>query len=81
MDKTSIYDVKELRQELILLEINEVVKALEESHYNPTNQLVGYVLSGDDSYITSYKNARNKLKKYNRSEILMALFNNYIGKL
>ncbi len=80
MDKTSIYDIKELRQELILLEISEVVSALEECGYNATNQLVGYVLSGDESYITSHKNARGKIKKFSPSEILMALFNNYLGK-
>ncbi len=80
MDKTSIYDVKELRQELILLEFNEVIKSLEDNEYNATNQIVGYILSGDDSYITSYKGARKKIKKYDRSELLMALINGYLGK-
>ncbi len=80
MDKTSIFDVKELRQELILINLNEIITAIEEKGYNVTNQLVGYFLTGDDKYITSYNNARLKIKKFDRSEILMALINSYLGR-
>ncbi len=79
MDKTSIYNIKELRQELILMEINEIIKALNESGYDPVNQLVGYITTGDESYITSYNNARKKIKKYNSNEILRAILNGYLG--
>ncbi len=80
MDRTSIFDVKELRQELILINLNEIMAAMEEKGYNVTNQLVGYFTTGDDKYITSYKDARKKIKKFDRSEVLMALINAYLGK-
>ena len=57
-NKTSIFNVAELRQELILMTLNEVIEALETQGYNATNQLVGYIISGDIKYITSYKNSR-----------------------
>ena len=78
--KTSIFDLKVLRQELIMININEVIKALEERGYNPTSQLIGYLLSGDASYITSYKDARKKITKFSREEILMAIINGYLGR-
>lgn len=80
MDRTSIFDVKELRQELILINLNEVIAALEKKGYNATSQLVGYLITGDDKYITSYDNARRKIKKFERSEILLALVNAYLGR-
>ena len=43
--------------------LNEVYNALEERGYNPTNQLVGYLISGDPGYISSYKDARKKFKQ------------------
>lgn len=80
MDETSIFDVKELRQELILMNLNEVISAMEKKGYNVTNQLVGYLLTGDDKYITSTDSARIKIKKYERSEVLMAIINAYLGR-
>ena len=59
--KTSIFNVQELRQELILMMLNEVIEALEFKGYNATNQLVGYLLTGDLKYITSFNNSRNKI--------------------
>lgn len=79
-EKTSIFDLKVLRQELILMNLNEVIKAMEDKGYNPTNQLVGYLLSGDSSYITSYKDARKKINNYTREEVLMAILNGYLGR-
>ncbi len=79
-NKTTIFNVKELRQELILMTINEVIEALEFKGYNATNQIVGYLLSGDANYITSFNNARRKIKEYDRSEVLMAIINAYLEK-
>lgn len=79
-NKTSIFNVQELRQELILMIINEVVDALEFKGYNATNQLVGYLTTGDEKYITTFNNSRKKLCKFNRSEIMMAFINSYLGK-
>ena len=47
-----------------------VCKALEEKGYNPMNQLAGYLLSGDPTYITSYNGARNAVRKLERDEII-----------
>ncbi len=55
-----------------------VYEALVEKGYNPINQIVGYILSGDPSYITAHKNARSLIRKLERDEILEALVASYI---
>ena len=77
--KTSIINVQELRQELILMMLNEVIEALEFKGYNATNQLVGYLITGDLKYITTFNNSRKKISEYDRSEILRAIINGYLG--
>ena len=79
-NKTTIFNVKELRQELILMTINEVIEALEFKGYNATNQLVGYLLSGDSKYITTFNHSRAKLIQFDRSEVLTSLINAYLGR-
>ncbi len=79
-NKTSIFNVAQLRQELILMTVNEAIEALEFKGYNPTNQLVGYLTTGDLKYITTFNDTRKKISKYDRSEILMAIINSYMGK-
>lgn len=59
--------------------INYVYDALIEKGYNPVNQIIGYLLSGDSSYITSYKNARSALKKFERDEILEEVITKYLN--
>lgn len=56
----------------------QVYEALSEKGYNPVNQIVGYVMSGDPTYITSYKNARSLIMKAERDEIIEVLLENYI---
>lgn len=58
--------------------LKEVYAALEEKGYNPINQLVGYMISGDPAYITSHNNARNIICKVDRDEILEILLKNYL---
>ncbi len=60
--------------------IRTVYEALVEKGYNPVNQLVGYVMSGDPTYITSHKGARSLIMKVERDEILEALFTDYIKR-
>ena len=55
-----------------------VYMALKEKGYNPINQIVGYILSGDPTYITSYNNARSLIRKLERDELLEELVENYI---
>ena len=59
--------------------LKEVYEALVEKGYNPINQLVGYILSGDPTYITSHNNARNKIRTIERDELLEKLVKSYIG--
>ena len=60
--------------------LNSVWKSLEEKGYNPKNQLVGYLLSGDPSYITSYNNARTMIRAFERDEILEVVLEQYIAQ-
>jgi len=79
-NKTTIFNVKELRQELILMTINEVIEALEFKGYDATKQIVGYLITGDPKYITSFNSSRKKICSYERSEVLMAIINAYLGR-
>ncbi|WP_213975011.1 IreB family regulatory phosphoprotein [Tepidanaerobacter acetatoxydans] len=58
--------------------LKEVCTALKEKGYNPINQIVGYLLSGDPAYITSHNNARNLIRKLERDELLEELLKSYI---
>ncbi len=58
--------------------LEEVYDALKEKGYNPTNQIVGYIMSGDPTYITSYKNARSLIVRVERDELLEELVKYYI---
>ena len=64
------------------LETKEIMKkvyeALVEKGYNPINQIVGYILSGDPTYITSHNNARNKIRTIERDELLEKMVRNFI---
>jgi len=58
--------------------LEQVYEALTEKGYNPVNQIVGYIMSGDPTYITSHKNARSLIMKVERDEILEELLSVYI---
>ena len=59
--------------------LKEVYEALTEKGYNPINQIVGYILSGDPTYNTSHKGARNLIRQIERDELLEKMVKNYIG--
>lgn len=59
--------------------LKEVYEALVEKGYNPINQIVGYILSGDPTYITSHNDARNKIRQIERDELLEKMVKYYIG--
>lgn len=79
-DTTVLFDVNEVNKELVYDIIKDVYDALEERGYNPINQLVGYIISGDLGYISSYKEARNKISKLDRSMIVEVLFDYYLKR-
>ena len=58
--------------------LEEVYRALEEKDYNPIDQLVGYLISGDPSYITSYNNARTMIKSIDRDELIAERLREYV---
>ena len=79
IDKTMSFKVerdKSLRAKEIL---KEVYGALDEKGYNPINQIVGYILSGDPTYITSHNDARNLIRMIERDELLGKMVKYYIG--
>lgn len=71
VERDSSLETKEL--------MKKVYEALVEKGYNPINQIVGYILSGDPTYITSHNDARNLIRKVERDELLEKMVKNYIG--
>jgi uncharacterized protein (UPF0297 family) len=78
-DKTMHFEVEREENTKCKEILKEVYEALVEKGYNPINQIVGYILSGDPTYITSHKDARNKIRTIERDELLEKMVKNYIG--
>ena len=76
-DKTSLFNVRDIDNELIRSILSEVWDSLEERGYNPSNQIVGYLISGDPGYISSYKDARNIIQQIDRAKILEVLLQEF----
>lgn len=64
--------------EVVKSTLRDVLESLEERGYNPINQIVGYIISGDLGYISSYKEARNKIAKIDRTVLVEVLLKNYL---
>ena len=77
-ETVSFYVEKEKNQKTKEI-LKNVYDALKEKGYNPINQIVGYILSGDPTYITSHNDARNKIRTIERDELLEKMVKNYIG--
>ena len=78
-DKTMSFKVERDNNAKAKEILKEVYEALSEKGYNPINQIVGYILSGDPTYITSHNNARNLIRKLERDELLEKMVKSYIG--
>ena len=78
MEETTLFNVGVLRQANAKLIIKEVRDILLERGYNPINQIAGYLMSGDPGYITSYKNAREKITSIERTELLALVLEEYL---
>ncbi len=72
----SVPDDKELEMRRIL---TEVYDALKQKGYNPVSQIVGYILSEDPTYITTYNNARSLIRRIDRDELLQAMVKTYLS--
>ena len=79
MDKTMSFTVEKDKNVKAREILKNVYEALQEKGYNPINQIVGYILSGAPTYITSHKDARNLIRLVERDELLEKMVKNYIG--
>lgn len=78
LSNTQYFKVK-TEPEVQVKEVLDVVyTAMEEKGYNPVNQIIGYIMSGDPTYITSYKGARSMIMKVERDELVEELLKEYI---
>lgn len=80
-DKTMVFNVAELENYMITETLLKVKNNLDEKGYNGINQIVGYLTSGDISYISSYKDSRKLIEKIEREKIVETLVKNYLSDL
>ncbi len=80
MEDTKVFDVDSLNDRLIEETLKEVYDSLKEVGYNPINQIVGYLMSGDPGYISSHNNSRKKVMKLDRDLIVELLLRKYLSK-
>ena len=78
-ENTNIYNVEEVEDQLVRTTLDEVYDALVERGYNPINQLIGYIMSGDPGYISSHRDARKNITKLERNKILEVFLKDYMS--
>ena len=78
--KTIMFDASRTQQTTTKEILEEVYAALEERGYNGIDQMVGYILSGDPSYITSHNNARNMISRIDRDDLVEEILRDYLRK-
>ena len=77
-DETVRFNLDDGSKDEISNTLTNVYRSLAENGYNPINQIVGYVLSGDPAYVPRYNDARNQIRKYERDEIVEELVRYYL---
>ena len=77
---TTVFSVTHEKEREMRQILTEVYTALKQKGYNPINQIVGYILSEDPTYITTYEGARSKITKVDRDDILQALVRHYLAE-
>lgn len=80
LDKTMIFSIGNDRESDIRRILTTVYDALREKGYNPINQMVGYILSEDPTYITTHNNARSLIRRIDRDELLEVLLRSYLDE-
>ena len=78
-EPTAVFSIRDDRDMEIKQAVLQVYRALEEKGYNPINQLVGYILSEDPTYITTSKNARAIIRRIDRDDLLQALVRDFVN--
>lgn len=79
LDRTMTFSIGDDKEQEMKQVLTTVYDALREKGYNPINQLVGYLLSEDPTYITTHNNARSLIRRLDRDELLRALVQNYLN--
>ena len=79
LDRTQTFSLGDDKEREMKIILTQVYDALREKGYNPINQLVGYILSEDPTYITPYNNARSLIRKIDRDDLLRALVRSYLN--
>ena len=79
-DKTMTFSLGEDKEQEMKQILTTVYDALREKGYNPINQIVGYILSEDPTYITTHNSARSLIRKLDRDELLRALVRSYLNE-
>ena len=79
LDKTMTFSVHEDKDQQMKQVLTAVYDALREKGYNPINQIVGYILSEDPTYITTHNNARSLIRKIDRDELLRVMVRSYLN--
>lgn len=79
MDKTMVFSLND-KDEILRKNLTIVYDALKEKGYNPINQIVGYIISEDPTYVTTHNNARAIISKMEREDILEILLKSYLNK-
>ena len=77
-DKTMTFRISNDNEDVMRDTLTQVYDALQEKGYNPINQIVGYILSDDPTYITTHKNARSLIRRIDRDELLAAMVKSYL---
>ena len=80
LDKTMVFSLGGNRDDEMKDALTTVYNALKKKGYNPINQIVGYILSEDPTYITNYNNARTLITRIDRDELLQELVRTYLAK-
>lgn len=78
-DKTIKFSIKDESEREMKRTLVEIYNALNEKGYNSINQIVGYILSEDPTYITTHNNARSLIRRIDRDELLQAMLKSYLG--
>lgn len=80
MENTQYFKVEVEKETSVKIILEMVFEAMIEKGYDPVNQIVGYIMSGDPTYITNYNNARSLIQKVERDELVEELLTEYIKK-
>lgn len=78
-DKTMTFKIGDEKDDVMKDTLTQVFDALKEKGYNPINQIVGYILSEDPTYITTNNNARSLIRRLDRDELLAAMVKSYLN--